>query len=81
MCIRDRYKAKLIIDTFFVRTGDLLSAGVVLVGSRFLSLSVRQFAPVNLMLAGAWLAVAIFVARQNRTRSEQHENPRGEVAL
>ena len=34
----DKYKAKQAIDTFFVRAGDVLSAGTVLVGSGMLAL-------------------------------------------
>jgi ATP:ADP antiporter, AAA family len=54
----EKYKAKQAIDTFFVRTGDLLQAVVVFAGTHWLTLGVRGFAVVNLVLIAAWLAVA-----------------------
>src|SRR5262249_55641365 len=54
----EKYKAKQAIDTFFVRTGDLLSAGIVLVGTRA-HFGVHQFAVVNMVLTVVWLGVAL----------------------
>ncbi len=51
-----KYKAKQAVDSFFVRAGDVLSAGVVFAGER-LALAVPAFAAVTLVLAGAWLGV------------------------
>jgi ATP:ADP antiporter, AAA family len=62
----EKYKAKQALDTFFVRAGDLLSAGIVFVGTAWLSLSVRGFALVNVVLALVWLALAWKVAQENR---------------
>lgn len=59
----EKYKAKQAIDTFFVRGGDLLSAGVVFVGTTMLHLSVPQFAMANLALTLAWLTVAFLLAK------------------
>jgi len=55
----EKYKAKQAIDTFFVRFGDVLSAGVVYAGAKVLGLSVQQFAAVNVALTVAWLGVAL----------------------
>jgi AAA family ATP:ADP antiporter len=63
-----KYKAKQAIDTFFWRSGDLLQAGIVFVGLQ-LSLSVRSFAAINLVLVGAWLALVVAIAREYRTRT------------
>lgn len=60
-----KYKAKAAIDTFFVRTGDVTSAVLVAVGTA-LALSIEQFALVNLLLAGVWIALAIGVLRHYR---------------
>ena len=49
-----KYKAKQAVDSFFVRAGDVLSAGIVFAGER-LALAVPAFAAVTLVLAGAWL--------------------------
>lgn len=62
----EKYKAKQALDTFFVRAGDLLSAGIVFVGTAWLSLSVRGFALVNVGLALVWLFLAWKVAQENR---------------
>jgi len=51
-----KYKAKQAVDSFFMRTGDVLSAGVVFVGQR-VALTVPGFAVVNIALTCAWLAI------------------------
>jgi AAA family ATP:ADP antiporter len=60
----EKYKAKQAVDTFFVRTGDLLQAVLVFVGTTWLGLGVRGFAVTNLVLIAAWLAVALGLLRQ-----------------
>lgn len=55
-----KYKAKQAVDSFFVRVGDVLSAGVVYVGERLL-LTVPAFATITLMLVGGWLAVVSLI--------------------
>jgi AAA family ATP:ADP antiporter len=62
----EKYKAKQAVDTFFVRTGDLLSAGLVYVGTTWLTLGVQGFALSNLILIVAWLAVAGLLLREHR---------------
>ena len=57
----EKYKAKQAIDTFFVRTGDLLSAALVYIGSGMLHLTINQFATVNIMLTAVWLGVALLL--------------------
>ena len=51
-----KYKAKQTVDSFFVRSGDVIQAGVVLIGERLL-LTVPAFAAINLVLVGLWLGV------------------------
>jgi ATP:ADP antiporter, AAA family len=58
-----KYKAKQAVDSFFVRMGDVASAGIVWSGERLL-LSVPGFASVTLVLAGGWLAVVALLNRQ-----------------
>ncbi len=60
-----KYKAKAAIDTFFVRTGDVTSAFVVLAGTA-MALSIEQFALVNLVLVAVWILLAVGVLRQYR---------------
>jgi AAA family ATP:ADP antiporter len=58
-----KYKAKQAIDGFFVRSGDVLSALLVYVGSTTLGFVVTDFARVNLVLALGWVALAVVVGR------------------
>jgi len=58
-----KYKAKQAIDSFFVRSGDVLSAGLVYVGVHWLALSTTGFARVNLVLVCVWLVLAVLVGR------------------
>jgi AAA family ATP:ADP antiporter len=60
-----KYKAKQAIDSFFVRTGDLLQAVVVFVGSS-LAFGTRHYAMVNLVFIAFWLLVAVAIAREYR---------------
>ena len=59
-----KYKAKQAIDTFFVRAGDLLSAGTILVGTSLLAFGVARFALMNVILVLVWLALAVAVGRE-----------------
>jgi ATP:ADP antiporter, AAA family len=61
-----KYKAKVAIDSFFVRAGDVLSAALVYAGLHWLGFSLTQFALVNLVLVGAWLVLAFYVGRENQ---------------
>jgi len=62
----EKYKAKQAVDTFFVRTGDVLSAVLVYVGTAWLGLGARGFGSANLFFAVVWLAVAYLVLREYR---------------
>jgi AAA family ATP:ADP antiporter len=65
-----KYKAKAAVDSFFVRFGDLLSAGVVGIGTA-LALSPRMFAGVNVALAAGWIVLAALVGREYRRCSRE----------
>jgi ATP:ADP antiporter, AAA family len=60
----EKYKAKQAIDTFFVRAGDVLVAGLVFAGTHWLALSVRGFALANVGLIVAWLTIAFLLLRE-----------------
>ncbi len=64
----EKYKAKQAIDTFFVRGGDLLSAGVVYLGTHLLHLEVAQFAVANVILSAVWIGIAVLILRPNQAR-------------
>jgi AAA family ATP:ADP antiporter len=66
----EKYKAKQAIDTFFVRGGDVVSAGVVYAGTHLLHLGVPQFAAVNLTMTVVWLTLALRILRpQSHSRA------------
>jgi AAA family ATP:ADP antiporter len=62
----EKYKAKQAIDTFFVRSGDLLSAALVFIGTSVLQLTIARFAMVNVALIIAWIATALVVLRRHQ---------------
>jgi AAA family ATP:ADP antiporter len=68
-----KYKAKQVIDSFFVRAGDVLSAGLVYVGITLLGLSATGFARVNVFLAVLWVLIAVAIGReyQRKSRAQQ----------
>ena len=59
-----KYKAKQAIDSFFWRTGDVLSALLVFVGTTFLAWQASNFAVFNIGLVVIWLAVAVAIGRR-----------------
>ena len=69
-----KYKAKAAIDTFFVRFGDVLSAGLVLLGTT-LALTPRSFAAVNIGLIVLWLLLVVAIG----IRYQRLEHARGET--
>jgi len=60
----EKYKAKVAIDTFFVRGGDTISALAILVGTQLLSVTVEKFALVNVIGVGIWIAICILVIKE-----------------
>ncbi|HVJ27626.1 MAG TPA: hypothetical protein VM493_08775 [Vicinamibacterales bacterium] len=66
-----KYKAKQAVDSFFVRMGDVFSAGIVWIGER-LVLTIPAVAGVALALTAGWIAVVamlnINLARKEKTQ-------------
>ncbi len=62
-----RYKAKQAVDSFFVRAGDVIQAGLVYTGEMF-ALAVPAFAAVNVVLAGAWLGIVVLLRRESQKK-------------
>ena len=60
-----KYKAKAAIDTFFMRFGDVLQAGVVKLGAQ-LNLALTGFAWVNVGFVLLWLYVVSRLSREHR---------------
>jgi AAA family ATP:ADP antiporter len=57
-----KYKAKQVIDTFVVRAGDAMSAGLVWFGAQT-RLPLEGFIAINVGLSIVWLAFAFFLGR------------------
>jgi AAA family ATP:ADP antiporter len=58
-----KYKVKSAIDTFFVRAGDVLQAGIVY-GGTLLGLTVSGYAGITVSLTLVWLAVVVAINRE-----------------
>jgi AAA family ATP:ADP antiporter len=63
----EKYEAKQAIDSFFVRAGDLLAAGVIFAGTTFLGAGIAGFAGLNLVLVVLWGAAAWAVLGRYRS--------------
>jgi len=66
----EKYKAKQVTDTIFVRAGDVLSAVLVFAGTTWLGFAVREFALANVALACVWLGLAVATGREHARRAK-----------
>ncbi len=57
-----KYKAKQVIDTFIVRAGDVMSAGLVWIGTRN-GLPLRGFIGATVVLTFQWVLLAFLLGR------------------
>ncbi len=74
-CTREeKYNAKQAIDTFFVRAGDVFSAGVVFAGTAYLGFSIRSFAAFNAGLVVIWVILAVLIGREYRVKTASGES-------
>jgi AAA family ATP:ADP antiporter len=62
----EKYKAKQAIDTFFVRAGDMLAAGVVFIGTHLVHRGVPGFARLNMVFVVLAMVVAWLLLREYR---------------
>jgi AAA family ATP:ADP antiporter len=69
----EKYKGKQAIDTFFVRSGDMLAAGVVFVGTHLMTLTTAGFAMVNLAFAVGAISVGLLTLREYRRLTESRQ--------
>ena len=67
----EKYKAKQAADTFIVRVGDLMSAGLVYVGTTLLGLAPTGFALANVVACVLWLGVGVILLKQYRKLAAQ----------
>lgn len=63
-CTREqKYSGKQVIDSFFVRAGDVLSAMLVFVGTTYFALNSSGFAKFVIVLVIVWFFLAFLVGR------------------
>jgi ATP:ADP antiporter, AAA family len=62
-----KYKAKAAIETFCVRLGDVLQAGVIFIGTS-LHFGVRAFAGMTLAITLLWLVVAFKLYQEHKRK-------------
>jgi len=65
-----KYKALQAVETFFWRSGDMLSA-IAVAFVQWLSISIRGFAVVNLVVVAIWILLAVRLGRENRRMTAQ----------
>jgi AAA family ATP:ADP antiporter len=66
----EKYVGKSLVDTLFVRLGDVMSAVAVLIGTT-LSLPIFAFAALNLCLIAVWVVVLLMIGKENTRRSDE----------
>jgi ATP:ADP antiporter, AAA family len=74
----EKYKAKQAIDTFFVRSGDLLAAGIVFLGMHVLHFGVRGFSLANVAIVSIAIAVGVLLLREYRRLTAETAGPEAE---
>jgi len=65
----EKYNAKQVIDSLVVRSGDVLAAATVYVGTTVFALNVSQFAAINVLLVLAWLAASVLTGVEFHRRT------------
>lgn len=68
----EKYKAKAAIDTFFHRSGDVLTGALVLGSATFFAINIRNIdiiAKINVGLAVIFVLLAYLIAREHKRRS------------
>lgn len=77
-----KYKAKAAIDTFFVRTGDVLVALTIFIGTTYFTFNLESFARINVVAAVIWIILSFMTIREHKKLSENkvtnHQNPNTE---
>ncbi|HSR70030.1 MAG TPA: Npt1/Npt2 family nucleotide transporter, partial [Acidobacteriota bacterium] len=61
-----KYKAKMAIDTFFVRAGDVISAGFVALGAEVLNLGPQGFSVMVFCVVLVWLWLVRQLTREHK---------------
>jgi ATP:ADP antiporter, AAA family len=74
-----KYKAKQVIDTFFVRLGDLVASGICFIGFSKLGYGVPGLARLMLVFVVVWMGLVVLIRREHK-KMVPVERPPGEPA-
>ena len=66
-----KYKAKAAIETFCVRVGDVLQAGIIFIGTS-LHFGIRSFVVTTLVITALWLLVAYHLYVEHKQRVPEY---------
>jgi AAA family ATP:ADP antiporter len=67
----EKYKAQAVTKSFFHRSGDVLSAILVFLGTTFLAFKIENFAMVNFVLVLIWIFLGILIFREHKKLSSE----------
>jgi len=67
----EKYKAQAVTKSFFHRSGDVLSAALVFLGTTFLAFKIENFAMVNFVLVLIWIFLGILIFREHKKLSAE----------
>jgi AAA family ATP:ADP antiporter len=67
----EKYKAQAVTKSFFHRSGDVLSAALVFLGTTFLAFKIENFAMVNFVLVLIWIFLGILIFREHKKLSSE----------
>jgi len=67
----EKYKAQAVTKTFFHRSGDVLSALLVFLGTTYLAFNIENFAMVNVVLVLIWIFLGILIFRTHKKLSTE----------
>ncbi len=65
----EKYKAQAVTKTFFHRSGDVLAAILVFLGTTYLALTVENVAMVNVVLVLIWIIICIIIFQEHKKLS------------
>jgi AAA family ATP:ADP antiporter len=68
---QEKYKAQAVIKTFFHRSGDVMSAILVFLGTTYLAFNVENFAMVNVVLVFVWIILGILIFQEHKKLSDK----------
>ncbi len=67
----EKYKAQAVTKSFFHRSGDVLSAALVFLGTTFLTFKIENFAMVNFVLVLIWIFLGILIFSEHKKLSAE----------